>query len=234
MNEEAVQRTANDAARAKASISQLGYYQDNFVKQFLRKAGGRSVRCSPLINRGYYARHKAISSLVRLFIEHCNKAEIDSQVIIFGGGNDTMYYCLKEEQTLNYQSASRFIPTRYVELDLIENSIHKVQTILQSKKLCTLLEINEDERNQLLIKKELGELHTTGGYHVLPCDLRSVKELSTIIKKCNLLPVSYFMFGMHSFDRLSSVCYCAICATFRCASTSFCFVIVDHANFGYF
>lgn len=62
----AVQGTNDDATVSKLSASTNGYYSDPFLPHFV-SASHRTKR-APLINRGYYARVAAISSIVDQFI----------------------------------------------------------------------------------------------------------------------------------------------------------------------
>ena len=221
MDEEQVQRTASDAARAKTSMSRLGYYRDNFVASFIGAAG--SARCSPLINRGYYARFKSIDTVVRMFVQKCAAAGAPSQVVVFGGGSDTMYYRFLEEERGSAadqggtptaasseggegaashagQPAGESgtgakqhspVPSRFVELDLLENSIHKVSCIARTPKLMELLRIPEQaaEDEHCAFDPPHGVLHTSRGYSVLPCDLRDVNTLDGVVSLCRLNPV---------------------------------------------
>jgi len=208
MNEELVQRTASDAARAKTSMSRLGYYDDPFIQHFLSAAGG--ARCSPLINRGYYARYKAIDAIVRRFITQCKSCGVPSQIVVFGGGSDTMYLRFLQEEVASGSDESEtqqsFVPTRFVEFDLLENSIHKVATISRSKKMCELLgvtpravgKVNPGVQDSGTEEPEVaksdtprfiphqGVLHTRRGYSIVPCDLRDSGAMTAALASCDV------------------------------------------------
>ena len=191
MDEDKVQRTASDAARAKTSMSRLGYYQDPFISSFLGLAGG--ARCPPLINRGYYARYKSIDTVVRSFLASCAKAGSQSQVVVLGGGSDTMYLRFKRE-TLQDNTASDghiAMPTQFVELDLLENAIHKVHTISRSTEMMSLLGfkvkpkvdtagVNDGHDSGYVCDPRRGVLRSKG-YHVMPCDLRDTGGLDKMV-----------------------------------------------------
>lgn len=57
----AVQATNDDSIVSKRSASRFGYFNDEFLRAFVRKPPRRS----PLINRGYYIRCFAIRSVLR-------------------------------------------------------------------------------------------------------------------------------------------------------------------------
>ncbi|MEW5297761.1 MAG: hypothetical protein WDW36_000945 [Sanguina aurantia] len=59
-----VQGTNDDAQVSKLSCVKAGYFQDEFTPLFVRRA----VRRSPLINRGYYARHAGLQQLLDQFL----------------------------------------------------------------------------------------------------------------------------------------------------------------------
>jgi hypothetical protein len=190
MNEDLVQKTANDAARAKTSMSRLGYYNDSFISYFLGR-GAEAARVSPLINRGYYARFKCIDTLVRRFLVECADADAAAQVVVFGGGSDTMYFRYVQEACLTISASTststsasasasaissaststsrstsatattsdsegnppaapdgallslRQLPRRFVELDLVDNAVHKATTIARTKELAALLGVEQ-------------------------------------------------------------------------------------------
>ncbi|RQM18885.1 hypothetical protein DD237_007606 [Peronospora effusa] len=62
-----VTETAFDAVKCKLSAVTLGYFQDPFLRFYVDKP----TRRIPLIHRGYYLRHIAITRCVELFLSHC-------------------------------------------------------------------------------------------------------------------------------------------------------------------
>ncbi|KOB58558.1 hypothetical protein PFHG_00306 [Plasmodium falciparum HB3] len=60
-----VQNTTYEAASSKLSAVKLGYYDDPFLKHFVKRIETRS----PLINRGYYARVAALRLYIELFFK---------------------------------------------------------------------------------------------------------------------------------------------------------------------
>lgn len=65
-----VAQTSDDAATSKFSAMSLGYFRDDFLEHFL--TGPRETaraRRAPLINRGYWARVAAVTSVVQEFMQ---------------------------------------------------------------------------------------------------------------------------------------------------------------------
>lgn len=55
-----------------------------------------AARRSPLINRGYYVRHKCLLDLLENFRERCSTKGTGCQVLVLGAGYDTRYFQLKQ------------------------------------------------------------------------------------------------------------------------------------------
>ncbi|EKF31682.1 hypothetical protein MOQ_004479 [Trypanosoma cruzi marinkellei] len=93
----AVQRTNDDSVVSKRSAVFHGYFEDPYIRHFVRKLSRRS----PLINRGYYLRMLVITDLIEKCICHLQDADSSIaepvQVISLGAGYDTLAMRLKEE-----------------------------------------------------------------------------------------------------------------------------------------
>lgn len=70
------------------SAVKLGYWEDPYVKSFVQEA----TRRSPLINRGYYARVKAVRIAVDSFLARTKGQS--PQIVSLGAGYDTLYWRL--------------------------------------------------------------------------------------------------------------------------------------------
>ena len=72
MNDDGVIGTNDDASSCKRYAVEKGYWNDPFISLLVPK---NSLRKTPEINRGYYARVKSINILVEKFIKvsfgHC-------------------------------------------------------------------------------------------------------------------------------------------------------------------
>merc|ERR1712025_879300 len=60
-----IQGTNDDASVSKMSCINLGYFEDDFLRLFVR----RRTKRPPIINRGYFARVQAIRQVIDCFVE---------------------------------------------------------------------------------------------------------------------------------------------------------------------
>ncbi len=105
---------------------QRGYFTDSFVHHFVtgRSTGGDRIRSlPPVINRGYYARHMIIKSLVLQYVSEYTTSGV--QVVVLGCGFDTLYFQLREDGLLGSHVVT------YVECDF-PDVIQKKKHILES------------------------------------------------------------------------------------------------------
>lgn len=63
--DEAIIATNMDATECKRCAVELGYWKDDYISYFVRHAD----RKAPEINRGYYARVKAMEMFIHQFLE---------------------------------------------------------------------------------------------------------------------------------------------------------------------
>ncbi|CBH14707.1 hypothetical protein, conserved [Trypanosoma brucei gambiense DAL972] len=106
----AVQRTNDDSVVSKRSAVHKGYFDDPYLRFFVKKLSRRS----PLINRGYYLRMLVITDVIERCIHHLrclkirctvntpplpptgNAVALPVQVISLGAGYDTLAMRLKQ------------------------------------------------------------------------------------------------------------------------------------------
>eukprot|EP00126_Sphaerothecum_destruens_P010854 Sdes_comp20818_c0_seq1m17265 len=91
--EDAVRETNIDSFSCKLSAVQLGYWRDEFLKEF---AKGKPQRRSPIMNRGYYIRVAAIRKCLESFIEKNRSSPF--QILNLGCGFDTTFWNLHQEK----------------------------------------------------------------------------------------------------------------------------------------
>ncbi|KAG7311096.1 hypothetical protein JYU34_003962 [Plutella xylostella] len=153
--DEAIIATNTDASECKRGAVELGYWRDDYVQYFSRRADRRA----PEINRGYFARVRAIEILVHQFLERCGSK---CQIISLGCGYDTLYWRLRD--------STRAVGN-YVELDFPTVTAKKCQIIKRNK---ALMEKITNEDGEVVIRS--GDLHADN-YHLVGCDLRCVAEV---------------------------------------------------------
>ncbi|KAG2486048.1 hypothetical protein HYH03_015255 [Edaphochlamys debaryana] len=122
-----VQGTNDDAQVSKLSCSKAGYFRDEFIQYFVRRASRRS----PLINRGYYSRHAALRQLLRSFLSACDAAGRVGQVLVLGAGFDTTWFQLAKDRGR--------VPYRCLEVDFKEVTTRKAAIIAKEQPLSALL-----------------------------------------------------------------------------------------------
>lgn len=64
-DDEAIKATNDDATECKRSAVELGYWQDDYIRYFVKHV----ERKAPEINRGYYARVRAFEMFIHQFLE---------------------------------------------------------------------------------------------------------------------------------------------------------------------
>ncbi|EAY10522.1 Leucine carboxyl methyltransferase family protein [Trichomonas vaginalis G3] len=86
-----VEDTAMDAANAKLSAVQRGYYHDRYIGCFVPQ----ELKQLPPMNLGYYVRTQAIYVAVKKFHEIHGS---NMQVVVLGCGYDTLFWRLRDEK----------------------------------------------------------------------------------------------------------------------------------------
>jgi len=112
----AVQDTSIDAAVSKLSAIDLGYFADPFLHVLVPERARK--RRSPVINRGYFARHAAFELVIARFLE--SWPALKHQIISLGAGSETTWFRLKQRQQA---------PHLYVELDMPDVVSTKIKAI---------------------------------------------------------------------------------------------------------
>ncbi|CAG4962579.1 unnamed protein product [Parnassius apollo] len=153
--DDAIIATNTDATECKRSAVELGYWKDDYIVYFAKHVD----RKAPEINRGYYARVKAMEMFIHQFLERCGTK---CQIINLGCGYDTLYWRLKDTT----QAVGNFI-----ELDFPSVTAKKCHIIKRNKQLLEKI-CNED--GEVVIRS--GDLHSDG-YHLLGCDLCCLGEV---------------------------------------------------------
>ncbi|KAL2069793.1 hypothetical protein VTL71DRAFT_14472 [Oculimacula yallundae] len=154
--------TNNSSIVSKRSVERL-YFPDeaHFFRYFVKKPQRRS----PLINRGYWLRMKAIDQVVRQFLEQESMKQ--KVVINLGCGYDPLpWQCLERYPVAS--SNVKFIDIDYRDLMLKKRTV--VQNTSELNSMLTGINIAE---NDILFKSDQ--------YIQLGCDLRDLQALERVL-----------------------------------------------------
>ncbi|KAH6713629.1 hypothetical protein BKA61DRAFT_46079 [Leptodontidium sp. MPI-SDFR-AT-0119] len=167
-------QTNNSSIVSKRSVERLYFpHEAHFFRYFVKKPQRRS----PLINRGYWLRMRAIDQVVRQFLEQDSKKQ--KVVINLGCGYDPLpWQCL--ERYPGASNGARFVDIDYRDLMLKKRAV--VQTTAELNSMLTNIEISEGD-----------VLFRSDQYIQLGCDLRDIGSLGRVlgsvvdIEKCSVL-----------------------------------------------
>lgn len=171
-----IQGTNDCSIVSKHSSAAKGYVDDTYLKAFVTKPQQRS----PLINRGYYIRYKAIQAAFSSWWQtvQCISCE-NFQIISLGAGFDTSYFRLK--------SNHMFLPrSRYIEIDFPEVMKRKLSCIMSDTDLKNL--IHTDETNSVLKHSEI--VFWSSDYILLGVDLNSIHNMQNIM---SIIGINYVL-----------------------------------------
>ncbi|KAG8348646.1 Leucine carboxyl methyltransferase Cupin like domain [Trypanosoma vivax] len=158
----AVQHTNDDSVISKRSAVYHGYFDDPYLRFFVRKLSKRS----PLINRGYHLRMLVMTDLIEKCIRHLqtiggNSHSSDSfqivQVISLGAGYDTLAMRLKGQ--------AAYTNVHFYELDFPAVMASKAEIVRAAPNGSFSADIVPEPQHELV------KLHGTG-YTVVGADLR--------------------------------------------------------------
>ncbi|CEP10343.1 hypothetical protein [Parasitella parasitica] len=181
-SDDIVRGTNDDATVSRLSATDLGYFQDPFVKLFVKKP----TRRSPIINRGTFVRSYVIDSIVSQFLTMPGPKK---QIVALGAGFDTRYFNIKAG-ILNYNGneLSQNL-AKYFEVDFSEITMKKAMMIKKRKELYSLLGVEEQG------KLGRGGMDLLGkDYSLLGGDLRNWPDIAKRLLDAGLdleLPVLF-------------------------------------------
>ena len=109
-----VQGTNDNSIVSKLSMVNFGYHDDQYLQYFVQKGQRRS----PLINKGYYLRSKAVRSALQSWLSSGNFNDYGQkkQIISLGAGFDTTYFWLKDNVESCHCSGLLFVEIDYPEV----------------------------------------------------------------------------------------------------------------------
>ncbi|XP_006819091.1 tRNA wybutosine-synthesizing protein 4-like [Saccoglossus kowalevskii] len=165
-NDTAVQGTNDNSIVSKCSMATQGYFKDDYLKLFV----GKSSRRSPLINRGYYIRAKAVDHIVNKYLQLEN--EKNKQIVSLGAGFDAAYFRLKHSGCLN--------KCVYIEVDFVHVAQRKSIIIESKHELSSLIDtpLQADPSNGIVLKSE--------SYNLLGIDMTKLDELYSALVLCGI------------------------------------------------
>ncbi|KAI3640532.1 hypothetical protein MIR68_001410 [Amoeboaphelidium protococcarum] len=199
-NDLAVQATNNSSIMSKASMYKLGYVSDydrdgKIFNQFLtavaQKSNVKIPRRAPLINRGYYIRHKAVRHVVERFMQE-TKRDAQRQIINLGCGYDATYFQMFSQSSSSLSSLSQqqygdHSSTLYIDIDFKRLLKQKIKMILDSPDL-----------NSMLSNVKLstgGVLLSSDQYLCIGCDLTQSDKLDKLLSYLAQSQQSAFSFN---------------------------------------
>lgn len=165
-----VQETNDSSILSKASIVELAYFNDPYLKLFCK----RIARRSPLIHRGYYIRAKAIDHVLKSFLSNTKDFDNKVQMFSLGAGFDTSYFRLKSE--LGGDAFTN--KCKYIEIDF-PDVVRRKQALLQKTEV--LAKLIGDYR----IGTVEGELDAED-FNIVPCDLTDLERLDRMLSQINV------------------------------------------------
>lgn len=160
-----VEWTNQESSRTKCAIASLGYITDPFIELLC----AHPLKRTPEINRGYYARTKAVDHLVRQF---CLREKDSAQIVNIGCGWDSLFFRLKADPAISFG--------RFVDVDSSQVIARKVQHILKNQQLTDLLQDIQILDSGSHSKEDC--LHSKD-YHLIACDATKVKKLTDLLAK---------------------------------------------------
>ena len=89
-HEQGVIQTSNDALVTKVMAAQIGYFQDDYSKLFLKN----KKKMYPIINRGTWSRVQAYRQTIMKFLAFVGEAPCN--ILSLGGGYDTTFFWLMQ------------------------------------------------------------------------------------------------------------------------------------------
>eukprot|EP00927_Polykrikos_kofoidii_P068206 TRINITY_DN63575_c0_g1_i1.p1 TRINITY_DN63575_c0_g1~~TRINITY_DN63575_c0_g1_i1.p1 ORF type:complete len:387 (-),score=76.13 TRINITY_DN63575_c0_g1_i1:96-1256(-) len=179
-SDDGVRCTHMDAALAKMTCAQLGYFEDRFGEILTRNTKPPSR--SPLIHRGYYSRVVGLRQAILQFLKDCPAGD-GCQIVNLGVGFDTLYFWLRD-------SPERWRDDLVVfEVDFPEVLSRKLSVVQKRQNLWPLLDVDSaaDMIGPELSSSATKELRTQHCRFV-STDMRLSNELSDSMTAAGLRP----------------------------------------------
>nr|CAB3263403.1 tRNA wybutosine-synthesizing protein 4 [Phallusia mammillata] len=164
-NSAQVQGTNDNSIVSKLSMVTQGYLEDKYLKYFVQKPQRRS----PIINRGYYIRSKAVRHVLAKFLSA--RSNEDVQIVSLGAGFDTTFFNIRD---LMNESATKHL--KYIEIDYPSVISRKV-------KLAQAADLLEGQN----LQNDKNIIYRNENYCAVGFDLRKVgAELAETLQNCGI------------------------------------------------
>mmetsp|Transcript_5089 Transcript_5089/g.15229 ORF Transcript_5089/g.15229 Transcript_5089/m.15229 type:complete len:336 (-) Transcript_5089:289-1296(-) len=169
----AVQATNDDAQETKLSAVERKYYDDPYLRHFVRSGASKA----PLINRGTFTRVSAVHDTVERFLKDRENDE-PRQIVSIGAGYDTLYPQMYRKKLIRDND-------RFLEVDFRSLVAEKIQLIESRQAL-------KEAFDPLGKAAEIPDAQVgfQAGPYVLTCtDLRNITELyDAVFRRAELSP----------------------------------------------
>lgn len=112
--DEAIRQTDSDAALARFSAVQKGYFSDPFIRSLVPRGAHLQPPRPPLINVGTYVRSEAIDRLVNEWLELAGQDGRQCQIVSMGAGSDTRFWriAVRLSSPQDMQGSFMYVPCR--------------------------------------------------------------------------------------------------------------------------
>ncbi|EGC47393.1 tRNA wybutosine-synthesizing protein 4 [Histoplasma capsulatum var. duboisii H88] len=180
----AVMETNSASIVSKRSVERIYYPEPHFFRYFVKKP----LRRSPLVNRGYWLRMRAVESMVRRFLE--GPSGHQKVVVNLGCGFDPLPFQLLNRDAALCQNA------KFIDVDHHKLMVKKRDIITQCPALRDLLsdaQLTPETDSILLRSKE---------YVGIGCDLGDLSELDAALS------------GVIGLDQASILCIAEVSITY--------------------
>ncbi|XP_078795157.1 tRNA wybutosine-synthesizing protein 4 isoform X4 [Oryzias latipes] len=161
-----VQGTNDSSVLSKAAAAAQGYFRDAFIQHFVCRA----VRRSPLINRGYYVRWRAVDHCIRGFLQTTDRCP-RRQILSLGAGFDSLFFRLHADALLDRTSV--------FELDFPDVAHRKASLIQSSEPL--------REGLDRCSPPHTGSIHLSSGhYQLVGVDVREQTQVEAALSAAGM------------------------------------------------
>jgi len=163
-HEQGVMMTSNDALVTKVMAAQLGYFNDEYSKLFLKN----KKKMYPIINRGTWSRVQAYRQTITKFLTAFKDAP-NVNILSLGGGYDTTFFWLLQ------QDPSLSTRLCYVEVDYDSVVNKKIEVINKNANIKEMILNDSAESSPYEINAD--------NYKLFACNVCDTQSLSAKLQE---------------------------------------------------